>query len=35
MEDGGVDSTVIDSQQHKMGGMTDFPPFLASSIFDF
>ena len=34
MEDGGVDTTVIDSRQHKMGRMADFPPPLASSVFD-
>ena len=34
MEDGGVDSTVIESQQHKIGQMADFPPLLASSVFD-
>ena len=31
MEDGGVDTTVIDSRQHKMGRMADFPPPI---IFD-
>ena len=35
MEDGGVDTTVIDSRQHKMGQMADFPPLLASSISKF
>ena len=35
MEDGGVDSTVIDSRQHKMGQMADFPPRVASSVFTF
>ena len=34
MEDGGVDTTVIGSWQHKMGKMADFPPVLTSSIFD-
>ena len=34
MEDGGVDTTVIDRRQHKMGQMAYFPPLLASSIFD-
>ena len=34
MEDGGVDSTLIESLQHKMGQMADFPPLLASSVFD-
>jgi hypothetical protein len=34
MEDGGVDTTVIDSWQHKIGQMADFPPHLASSVFD-
>ena len=34
MEDGGVDNTVIDSWQHKVGGMADFPSLLASSVFD-
>ena len=32
-DDGGVDTTVIDSRQHKMGHMADFPPLLASSVF--
>jgi hypothetical protein len=35
MEDGGVDTTVINSRQQKMGQMADFPPLLASSVFDF
>ena len=35
MEDGGVDTTVIESRQHKMGRIGDFPPLLAFSIFDF
>ena len=35
MEDGGVDTTVIDRRQHKIGQMADFPPILASLIFDF
>ena len=35
MEDGGVDTTVTESRQHKMGQMADFPPLLASSGFDF
>ena len=34
MEDGGVDTTVIDSQQQKLGQMVDFPPLLATSVFD-
>ena len=34
MEDEGVDTTVIESWQHKMGRMVDFLPLLASSIFD-
>ena len=34
MEDGRVDTTVIESRQHKMGQMADFPPLLASSVFD-
>ena len=34
MEDGGVDTTVIKSRQHKMGQMADFPSLLASSVFD-
>ena len=34
MEDGGVDTTVIDSWQHKVGSMANFPPLLASSVFD-
>jgi hypothetical protein len=34
MEDGGVDTPVINSWQHKMGRMADFPPLLASSAFD-
>ena len=28
MEDGGVDTTVVDSRQHKMGRMADFPSLL-------
>ena len=35
MEDGGVDNTVINRRRHKMGQMADFPPLLASSMFDF
>ena len=34
MEDGGVDTTVKDGWQHKIGQMADFPPLLASSVFD-
>ena len=34
MEDGGVDTTVVDRRQHKMGQMADYPPLLASLIFD-
>ena len=33
MEDGVVDAIVIESGQHKMGWMADFPPLLASSVF--
>ena len=33
MEDGGVDTTVTDVQQHKMGQMADFSPLLTSSVF--
>ena len=32
MEDGGVDTTVINSRQHKIGQMADFPTLLASSV---
>ena len=35
MEDGGVETTVKDRQQHKKGKMAEFPPPLASSIIDF
>ena len=35
MEDGGADTTVIESRQHKMGRMADFSPLLASSVSDF
>ena len=31
MEDGGVDTTVIESQQHKMGQKADIPPLLKVS----
>ena len=34
MEDGGVDTTVVDRRQHEMGQMTEIPPLLASLIFD-
>jgi hypothetical protein len=34
MEDGGVDATVIESQQHQLSQMADFPPLLTSSVFD-
>ena len=34
MEDGGLDAAVIDNCQHKNGRMANFPPCLASSIFD-
>ena len=34
MDKGGVDTTVIDSWQHKMGQMADFPALLAYSVFD-
>ena len=33
MEDGGVDTTIIESRQHKMGQMADFPLLFASSVF--
>ena len=33
MEDGGVDTTVINSRQHKIGQMADLPTLLASSVF--
>ena len=35
MENGGVDTTVINGWQHKIGQMADFPPLLTSSVFDF
>jgi hypothetical protein len=34
MEDGGVDTTVKESRQHKMGQMADLPLLLASSVFE-
>ena len=34
VEDGGVDITVKESRVHKMDWMPDFPPLLASSVFD-
>ena len=34
MENGAVDTTVIAGGQHKMGWLADFPPLLASSVFD-
>ena len=37
MEDGGVDISFIDSRQHEIGQMADFPPPLAPlapSLFD-
>ena len=34
MGDGGVDITLIESRQHKMGQIADFLPLLASSVFD-
>ena len=34
VEDEVVDTFVIESEQHKMGWMADFPPLLASSDFD-
>ena len=34
MEDGGLDTAVIDNRQHKKGRMADFPHRLASSVFD-
>ena len=33
MENGGGDTTVIDSWQQKLGQMADFPPLLATSVF--
>ena len=35
MEDGGVDTTVIESRHHQIGRIGVFPPLLAFSIFDF
>ena len=35
MEDGGVDTTVIESRQHNMGRTADFPPLVAPSVFYF
>ena len=35
MENGGVDITVINSRQHKIGQMADFPPLVAYSFFKF
>ena len=35
MEDGVVDTTVIESWQHKMGQKADFLPLLAFSVFEF
>ena len=32
MEDGGVDTTFIDSWLHKKGQMADLPPLLASLV---
>ena len=32
MEDEGVDTTVIESLQHQLGRMADFPPLLTSSV---
>ena len=34
IENGGVDTTVIDSWHDKMGRTADFLPLLASSVFD-
>ena len=34
MEDGVVDTIDKESKQHRMGWMADFPPLLASSVFD-
>ena len=34
MEDGLVDSTVIDCRQNQLGQMADFPPLLTFYIFD-
>ena len=35
MENGGVDITVINSRQHKIGQMADIPPLVAYSFFKF
>ena len=34
MENGGVDTNVIDRRLQKLGQMADFPPLLATSVFD-
>ena len=34
IKDGEVDTTGIESWQHKMGWIADFLPRLASSVFD-
>ena len=34
MDDGVVDTVVTERRQHKMGWMANFPPRLASSVFD-
>jgi hypothetical protein len=34
MEDEGVDTTVKESWEHKMGRKEDIPSFLVSSVFD-
>ena len=34
MDNGGVNTTVSDTRLHWMGQMADFPPLLASSVFD-
>ena len=31
---GGVDTTVVDSRQHKIGQMANILPLLSSSVFD-
>ena len=34
MEDGGVDRTVIDCWQHRLGQTADFSPLLTFLVFD-
>ena len=34
MENGGVDTNVIDRGQQKLGQMANFPSLLATSVFD-